>query len=272
MSLKNFWQIIILSFHSSNLYITIVNKWQHWGLGFLLRFSVLVSIIASSLLFTLVGLTNFNNVSRYLNTMPELKINNNAEASLINPQIKLPLEIKSPDSNKDIIIVDLDITNAYKYQQNIIVFTKDRISFNFVGANDVSILYKDLLAGTDIKTLNQSSIIELLKSNQEKLLGTILILGVPVGSLLYFLLTLVKSMLYAFPASILAKILKRDLTFKQLTRLAVIVSAPAIIISAFLVLILLSIGINLNITRAIIDNIYLFYFVYAFFVVSSKRY
>lgn len=267
MRIKDFLHIIILSFYSRNLYANVVNKWNHWGLGFLLRFSTLVAFIISILLFTIIAAADFKDLSPLLEQIPELKIEND-QASLIDKTAKLPLKINPTNSNKEIIIIDLSITDAHKYQQNIVVFTKDRIAFNFTGAGDFSVSYHDLFQNNNIKIVNSTNLINLLEINQKKLLGIILILGVPIGSLLYFLVTLLKSILYAFPTSVLARILNYDLSFKQLTRLAIITNAPAVIIASLIMLLFWNM--DTAIIQSIAGNIYLFYFVYWFISCGRK--
>ena len=77
MNLKIFLQIIILSFHSSHLYLDVAKKWKHWGLGFLIRFSILTGITISASLFILVAASNFNQLSPILEQIPKLSIKNN---------------------------------------------------------------------------------------------------------------------------------------------------------------------------------------------------
>jgi hypothetical protein len=270
MNFRNFWQIIILSFHSANLYLSVANKWKHWGLNFLLRFSTLISIIVSIILFTFIASTNFNKYSSVFDQTPELSIKND-QASLVDDNIILPSHIKIPDTNQDIIIIDLSITNADKYQQNIIVFTKDRIALNIIDSGSFAITYHDLLQGSDIKIINTQSLIELFQNGKNKLLTIILILGVPIISLTYFMVTILKAALYAFIASALAKLLKYNLSFKQLTRLAVIVNTPATVISFILMLVFFKTGIFNKATAIIIDNVYLFYFVCVFTLCGRKK-
>ncbi len=125
--------------------------------------------------------------------------------------------------------------------------------------------------GSTTKILNEENWLELLKNNQKKLLGIILILGFPIGSLLYFIITLLKSVFYAYSASILAKILNYNLNFKQLTRLAIIVNAPATIISTFIILLFFGAGASSNISQIIAGNIYLFYFVFVFILCGKQN-
>ena len=270
MNFKNFWKITILSFHSSNLYLTIAYKWKHWGLNFLLRFSIFLGSIASIILFILISSINFDQLSPVLEQIPELVVENN-QANFSDSKLKSPIYIKSPGSSNDIIIIDLGITQATKYQQNIIVFTKDRIAFNIIESGNFSITYDKLLIGSDTKILNSQSLFNMIQNIKNKFLGSILILGVPLISLIYFTLTLLKATIYAFFATALAKVLKYNLNFKQLTRLAVIVNTPAALVSAALILIFFNTGLFNMAASIIIDNIYLFYFVCVFTLCGRKK-
>lgn len=270
MNFKNFWKITILSFHSSNLYLTIAYKWKHWGLNFLLKFSIFLSTIASIILFILISSINFDQLSPILEQIPELVIENN-QASFSDNSLKSPIYIKLSGSTNDVIIIDLNITEATKYQQNIIAFTKDRIAFNMIDSGNFSITYDKLLLGSDIKVINSQNLFNMIQNIKNKLLGSILILGVPLISLIYFTLTLLKATIYAFFATALSKILKYNLNFKQITRLAIIANAPAALISTALILIFFNTGLFNMAASIIIDNIYLFYFVCVFTLCGRKK-
>jgi len=270
MNIKRFLQIIILSFHSSHLYLDVAKKWKHWGLGFLIRFSILTSITISVLLFILIAAANFNQLSPILEQIPKLIIKND-KASLVEPNIELPLHIKAPGADKDLIIIDLSILDAKKYHQNIIVFTEDRIAFNLIDSGNFAITYKDLLHGSNISVIDEKNLMTIIQENKKKFLGTILILGVPIISLIYFVLTLLKASMYAFFASALSKLLKYNLNFQQLTRLAIMVNTPASIISAALVLMFFNTSLFNNVSTFIIGNIYLFYFICVFTLCRQKK-
>jgi hypothetical protein len=265
MTIKDFWKIIILSFYSRELYIVIGRKWKHWGLGFLFRLSLLVTSVVSLML--LLFLFSFDikdsSVMAVLDQIPEMRIENN-KAVLVDENIKLPLKIKLPDIVQDIVIIDLSISDADKYQQNVIVFTSDRLSLNFKGMDPIAASYEEL----NMKHINTNSLIDLLGEIKGKSLGIILILGVPVGALLFFCITLLKSLFYASVASVFIRFSNKSLDFKQLTRLSVISNAPAIIGSAVLIILLFNTPIA-GLLAPITDSLYLLYFIFA--VISAKR-
>ena len=259
MNLRNFLQIIILSFYSKDLYLSVAYRWKHWGLNFLLKFSILVSIITSIILFILISTFNFDDTRPLLSNFPPLKIENN-HAFIDESKFTLPILLKYPNSKSNFIVVDLDAVDAKKYTgQSTIIFTKNKIIFSEV--EDFALSYRDLLVNTDITILNEETIIKLLQIGQNKLLNILLFLGIPLGSLLYFVATIFKSLLYALIASLLAKICLYNLNLKQLMRLAIVTNTPAFFIQAFLLIISFGFG---DITRAIAENIYLFYFTYIF--------
>ena len=264
MTLKNFYQIIISSFYSPTLYLTVAQKWRHWGLGFLLRFSILLAVISSIMLFISIASMDIANSSSFaslINQIPELKIEK-GKASIVNEQIKLPLQIKFLNNNINIITVDLNITDAERYPRDMIIFTSDRVTFNFVEAANISILYDNLFKDKETQIITPESILTLLTVYQKKLLGIIFILGIPVGSLFYFLLILLKSFFYASLASIITKLVNYNLNLQQIVRLAIIVNAPFTIISTLLLF--LFFGTNFSSIAEYISNcVYLFYLVFA---------
>ena len=160
--------------------------------------------------------------------------------------------------------MDLSISKADKYQQNVIVFTSDRLSLNFKGMEPIAASYEEL----KMNYINADSLLSLLGEIKAKSLGIILILGVSVGSLLFFCITLLKSMFYASVASVFIRLSNKSLDFKQLTRLSVISNAPSIIGSAVLIILLFNTPLA-SILAPITDSLYLLYFVFA--VISARR-
>ena len=271
MSLRRFWQIVILSFYSPILYIEVVKSWKNWGLGVLIRFAIIVALSFSIILALLVGLTDFNSpaFSEVLKQIPDLKIEKNIAHS-VDEQIKMPVNIKFASSNKNAVIVDLDITSAEKHQQNAVIFTKDRIAINMAeSGTNVEITYADFQQDSKSDIINAASLVSFLKVNQERLLGMILVLGVPVGSLLYFAISLLRALFYAAFANVMAKFLNYDLNFKQLTRLAIITNIPSTIISNLLLLIFWG---GDGLIQFFISVIGLLYLIWAMFIcVSSSK-
>lgn len=269
MSLKNFFQIIILSFYSSSFYNEIGNKWRHWGLNYLLKFSIFTTAVSTILLTIMVIAFDFNNpaIIELFNRIPELRIEKNI-AHFIDDDMKSPVRISLPNS-KEFIIVDLDLSDANKYDQNVVVFTSDRLAFNLEGSNSFDILYSDLLEGTNINIINTDSLVKLLNNSKKRILGVLLFLGVPLGSLIFFAITLFKSLFYSSVTAVLMKVLdKEKLDLKKLTRLAIISQTPAVVISVIISLLYIQFGLNATVQSAI-SYIGLFYFVFA--VLSCNR-
>lgn len=270
MNLKTFWRIFTLSFYSPELYIAIASKWKHWGLNFLLKLSILMATIYSISLFLFIYSFNLNEpiLKDFLSQIPDLKIENNL-AEFVDDSLKSPIRIKLNDNARDLIIVDLAITESNKYSYNGMIFTKDRIDFNFNDASIFSIHYKDLLKIYNIKVLNEESIISLLTEGKKRVLGTLLCLGIPVGSFLCFILTLMKSLFYASVASVVMKIIGGNLNFKQLTRIAIISQTPAIIFTMLSSMLLFRIGLD-SVIQSVMGAIYIFYFVSAVLLCNKK--
>lgn len=234
MNFKEFFRIIIQSFYSVDLYMDVISKWQHWGLKFLLRFSVLITLIASIIIFTMIATIDFNNesVKSLLDNIPELKIYND-KASFVNPEIKSPVHIQPPKSVLNVIIIDLDTSDADKYKNDsLVVFVSDRIVFNLVQDTSMALPYKDLLFGTDVNIIDGAFLLKFLDEQQRKVLGIIIFVGIPLGSLVYFALTLLKVTFYSSIASLVSMIFKLNLTFKQLTRMGIIANIPSVIVSS----------------------------------------
>lgn len=271
MNLRSFFRIILLSFYSQDLYMSVVGKWKHWGLGFLLRFSILVTFIASLVLFTLIAMVDFNDdsVKEVLNNIPELRISND-NASFVNPEIKSPVNIKDANSNNNIIILDLDAKDADKYQNdNVIVFISDRIVLNLFQSSPAALAYKDLIDDDKINIVDGNFLLKFLNTQQKKLLEIILFVGVPLGSLIYFALTLLKVTFYASIASLFAMVFKLNLTFKQLTRTAIIANVPAVLVSSvFSIMFFRNAGSDID--QFIVSSVHLFYFIGAVLLYLKK--
>ena len=269
MSFQNFWRILILSFYSPALYVMVAEKWRHWGLGFLIRLSTLVATISSIVLFISISSFDFNNpiVTDLLDQIPELKIEKNI-AHLVDDKIKLPLRIKWLKANQDIIIVDLSITDAENYNQNVVVFTSDRISFNLINSSSIALPYADLLNNTNIDLLNTVNLITLLNEGKKRILSILLFLGIPVGSLLCFILALIRAVFYSSVANIVMRIFNSKLDFKRLIRLAVIANAPSMITSMIISVLFIEKSID-PVVQSIIGGLYIFYFIMAIMVCNK---
>lgn len=266
--LKNFFALIMLSFYSKDFYFEVARSWRHWGLKLLLRFSLFVAALVSIILFTGLASIDFDRLKPWLATLPILEIVNN-QAQLENPETKLPFYLKYQGNNKDFIIIDLEANNINKYtDRNAIIFSKNGIVLSQV--NNISISYEDLSLETNIKLLNSDNIIMLLKNIQAKILGIILFLGVPVGSLLYFISVLARSFFYAALARMVAKLLRYELSFQQLIRLAIVANIPAFFITLILMLLFFTTSSSM-IARIVADNIYLSYFSYIFIECGRNR-
>ena len=150
------------------------------------------------------------------------------------------------------------------------VFTSDRLSFNLEGSNSFDVLYSDLLEGTNINIINTDSLIKLLNSSKKRVLGVLLFLGVPLGSLIFVAITLFKSLFYSSVTAVLMKVLDKDklLDLKKLTRLAIISQTPAALISVVVSLLYINFGLNVVLQSAV-SYIGLFYFIFA--VLSYNR-
>ena len=95
--------------------------------------------------------------------------------------------------------------------------------------------------------------------NQKKILMMILVLGAPLGSLIYFVMTLFKSLFYSSLASIATGIFNLNLSFKQLTRIAIIANAPAFIISSVFLIFFFESNLT-TLSQFIATTVYLLYF------------
>lgn len=272
MSLKNFFHIIVLSFYSSSFYNEIGDKWRHWGLNYLIKLSILITAITTILLSIIVMSFDLNHpaIIEILNKIPELKIEKNI-AHFIDDNLKSPVRISLVDGSKELIIVDLDLSDAKKYDQNIVVFTSDRLSFNLEGSNSFDVLYTDLLEGTNINIINTASLVKLLNNSKKRILEVLLFLGVPLGSLIFFAFTLFKSLFYSSITAILMKVLnKENLDLKKLMRLAIISQTPAVVISIIALSLYIQLGFS-TVVQSTIGYIELSYFIFAVLSYNIKH-
>lgn len=262
MDLKKFFQIVLLSFYSPALYIEISQKWRYWGFNYLLKLSILITFVSSIALSILIISFNVDNpvIISLLSKIPELKIEKNI-AHFVDDSLKSPIRIKAPNNSQDLIIVDLDIAEAKNYNQDAIIFTSDRLSFNLEGSS-VEIFYKDLLNELNISVLNTENIIRIFNESKKKLYSAILFLGVPVGSLIFFVIMLLKATFYSSIAGVIMKIMNSRLDFKTLTRIAIVSLTPSVIISTTISLLFIQ-GIFNPIVQSIVSYIYMFYFISA---------
>lgn len=272
MTIKNFFRIILLSFHSPQLYIDVLSKWKHWGLAFLLRFSILVTLVSSVALFSFISLIDFNSPSMHslLSNIPEIKVVN-GKGEFIDSNINSPLEIKSSDGSKTLIAIDLNKQSSEANTSDIpVLFTSNMISINFLNAAPLNLNYQDLFNDSKDNIINSELLINFLNAQQKNILGMILFLGVPLGSLVYFFLTLLKTGFYSSIAHIISTIFKLNLTFQQLTRVAIVANVPAVIISTVYVLIFFDSPL-LQLDQYLIGLVHLFYFVGGIFSYIKER-
>ena len=256
MSFKNFMQIIILSFYSRDLYNAVASKWRHWGAKFLLSFSLSASIIITISAYLFFSNIEANEFSSLLNGFPEL-ILKEGKAELKQDNVKLPFIIKS-SSGQELLVVDLDDIN--KYSPEAVVFSKDKIKIT----ESTFVLYSSVFSDK----IDQDSITNLLQKYKTKLLEIILILGIPLGSLIFFCITFIKSIFFAAIATFISKVFRYKLNFQQLTRIAVVANAPAFFINLLLVPLFFIIGLA-DVGLFIFNNLYLFYFTYAFIICAK---
>jgi len=235
MKIKDFFRIILESFYSVDLYINVISKWQHWGLNFLIRFSFLVTLIASIFIFLIVANIDFNSdtAKSILSNIPELKISNN-KASFVNPEIKSPIHIQPSKSVLNLIIIDLDTTDTEKYKNSAIVtFLADKIVANIIQDSSITLSYDELVDENENTIVDGDFILKFLNAQQKTLLSIIIFVGIPLGSLIYFALTILKLAFYSSIATLICLGFKLNLSFKQLTRLAIIANIPSVIVSSF---------------------------------------
>lgn len=262
MNIKTFFKILFASFYSKELYISVFDNWKHWGLGFLIRFSVLVTFTASVIFYILISLTDFDsqNVHSLFNNIPEMNITD-GKASFADKELKSPLIIKSTTNNQNIFIFDLDTNNSNKYQnQSLIAFVADKIVLNALQSSPISVTYEDLISGSKISSIDGAFLLNFLKDQQQKLLNIVLFVGVPLGSIIYFILTLLKASFFSSIAYIFSNIFRFNLSFKQLTRIAIITNVPSVLVSSvFSILLFNNIGSEFD--QLIVNSVHLFYFI-----------
>lgn len=265
MNIKNFLKIYFLSFFSRELYFSVAKDWKNWGLAFLIRFSFFSSVLLCLVAFIILANKNFDELHYIFDQLPALKLNK-GEAKLINEDVSLPKEIR--DYNNIVIgIVDLNIADpAEKYNNIYMVFTKDRLTFNLFSQSSFEVFYSDLEKYNNLSVLDANSLIDVLKSNQHTLLVFIPLVAFSLLTIILFALLFIKSVLYSFPASLIAKLFNYSITFKEITRVAVVINAPADTI--FLIITIFSFIIPsegfTSFAQFISSNIYLAYFIYIY--------
>lgn len=271
MSLKKFWKIFLLSFYSKDLYIAVSEAWQNWGLKYLLNLTIFLTFITNSIFFINLYFFNFNGaeVTKLLDQMPVFTITNN-EAKANDSNIKYPVRIKSDlNSNQDVLIIDLNIQEADQYKQNAIVFTKDRIVFSFVDNPSFDISYNDLFGKNAKIEINTKSIIEILESLRKKMLGILLILGIPLGSLIMFAALFIKALFYASVANLFLQFSNSSWSIKKLTRIAIVSNTPALIISVIFTTMFFQYSLT-GTAQFLIGSIFMIYF--AFAIISYSQF
>lgn len=269
MTLKNFFRVILLSFYSPNLYMEVAKKWKHWGLGFLLRFSILVSVVASICLFVFVSEINFKSeaFASIVQQIPDMQITD-SKASFIDESIKSPIHV---GPIKNLLVVDLDAKTSEKYPDTLIAFTAYGMVMNLLDSSHFTISYNDFLENQDEKIISAASLISFMLESQKKVLSMIVILGVTLGSLVYFAMTLFKVAFYAAVASLCSGAFKFKLTFQQFLRMAIIANAPAFILSSVFIVIFFNSTI-IGMSQFISTTLYLFYFLGGvLFCIRSQR-
>lgn len=229
MTIKRFFQLLLLSLYSREFYSHVGFQWKNWGLAFLLRFSFLIGILTSIILFIFLLLFNPNDFTSVLEEMPTLKIINGQAEININDSNKNFI-IKYPNTQTAIIAIDLDNKENSNFKNVPVVFKKDKIILNIAANNEFVILYTDLSKSENIEEINSYTIITTLSKIKAKLLGAIIFLSVPVMSIIFFVTTILNCLFYAALATLFIRfILQINTNIKQLSRLAIVASTPALI-------------------------------------------
>jgi hypothetical protein len=257
MSWKMFFKILFLSFYSRGFYMEVLAKWKHWGMGFLLRFSMLIALIVAMILFGIISMIDFRSdaIQNIIKQIPAIEITE-SKAKFMNKDIESPVHI---GANSNFMVVDLDNNSIEKYSAHLLVFNAHGITLNAIESSPLTISYQDFLKNSEFNVINDISLTSFLAKGQRYILTIILLVGFSLGTLVYFFLALLQVIFYASIAFIFSNILKYNLNLKQLTRVAVIVYAPAIIISNILGLIFFLFGITQD-SQFIFNAIYLLYF------------
>lgn len=265
MSLKIFFKIIALSFYSPTFYRAVALSWKHWGLGFLIRFSILVSLFVSISVFVFISSIDFQNDSmqNFMSLIPQIKVVD-GKAQYIDANLKSPLYI----GQKNFLVLDLDSNASDKYSDFSIIFAADYIKVNFLDSSNFIINYNSLLKNDNQKIITPETLASVLIDYQKIILVWIMIIGVPVGSVIYFILTLLRVGFYSLVANFFIESFGVNLKFKSLMRVAIIANVPSFLLSNVLIVLL---GTSLAISNQwIITIIYLLYFLGAILICSKK--
>lgn len=272
MNIKTFFKILVASFYSKELYISVFDTWKHWGLGFLIRFSILITLIASIIFYILISLTDFNshNVVSLFDNIPEMNITD-GKASFADKGLSSPFLIKSNTNNQNIMIIDLDTNNSNKYQnQSFIVFVADKIVLNALQSSPISVTYEDIISESKVSSIDGKFLLNFLKDQQQKLLNIVLFVGVPFGSIIYFILTLLKASFFSSIAYVFSNIFRFNLSFKQLTRIAIITNVPSVLVSLLFSILLFN-NIGSEFDQFIVNSVHLVYFIVSIVLYLNYR-
>lgn len=272
MSIRNFFILYFLSFHSRELYLNIANRWKNWGLNFLLKFSFLCSLVISFFLFIMVAVKDFNELTYLFDQIPAISISQK-EAHFVSENQEIVQEVKDID-NKIVAIVDLNISDPLgKYPETPIIFTKDRISFHFLFNSNIALYYADLKKFYNINILDSHSLIEILLINQKKLLISIPIIILPVLTIILLLLQFTKALICSAPALVISNLFNHHFKFKQIVRVAAVLNAPAesiYLISTFLIVFFIKNQFLINAMQLINQNLYLVSFITIYIYLLKK--
>lgn len=225
MNFKQFWQVFVLSFYSSSLYIAVANKWKHWGLRFLFQLSIISSVIYTIIIFMLIFFINpeKGKLAEFLKQIPEIDISIKNTA-FIDENLNSPQKIKFKE--KDFIIIDLTVDSPSDSQVVLFFFSKNKVILNFNGFIE-EIPYQEIAKISNQTILTYKSWIMLINSIKSQILPRIIILGITFGTVILFFISACFSMFYASIAKVILSFTKSNLDLKTLFRLANIAQAPA---------------------------------------------
>lgn len=221
MQQYNFWQAIPQAFYSKNLYKDVDQNWRGIGLRYLLLICFICSL---PLLHTLhnAAARTANDLYLIAAQAPIITIKDGT-VSIDKP---VPYEIKEPETNKTIIVIDTSAkqNDSTQNKKAFMLLSNDKLTINGKSSTKIYSL-------TDIKnsTIDQTRI-----NHWVKILTIVLfVIFYLTGFLFYFIPSLLIVLFYGA----IAKLFVRSFhSYAELTRLAAVALTPTLILIAALTL------------------------------------
>jgi hypothetical protein len=245
MNIPAFFTTIYLSFFSRKLYQEVCANWQKLALKYLLWLVILNLFPLTVTSFNYINSINLgdneldeigeeitvkeNDLSRsikdIINQIPIITIKN----GIVSINEQQPYYIYYPTTKKIFAIIDTTNSKESRNVEAFIVLTKDSLKLEFNKNQKVEYKIVNLTEPNKNLIIDQHLLKEWIQRTKERLEWFIPFVMFPSLVIFMFLTNLFRAVLFTLVGGIGVKLLKYDINYQALFRLAVVAASPAIV-------------------------------------------